>query len=67
MILKISLSPYIIHTYIYISVGEGEEPCSANFSFTIHQTAKNVNDFDLLQPLKTVLSEWWGKEGASSL
>lgn len=61
MILKIFLSPSI---YIYKS---GGEPCSANFSFTIHQTAKNVNDFDLLQPLKRVLSEWLGKEGASAL
>lgn len=53
-----SLFPYIR--------GRGE-PCSTNFSFTIHQTAKNVNDFDLLQPLKRVLSEWLGKEGVSSL
>ena len=52
------LSPYI---------RERGEPCSTNFSFTIHQTAKNVNDFDLLQPLKRVLSEWLGKEGVSSL
>lgn len=48
-------------------IREGGETCSTNFSFTIHQTAKNVNDFDLLQPLKRVLSEWLGKEGVSSL
>ena len=58
MIFKISLSPYI---------RERGEPCSTNFSFTIHQTAKNVNDFDLLQPVKRVLSEWLGKEGVTSL
>jgi hypothetical protein len=57
MTLKISLSPLI-----YMRVGG--KPCSANFSFTIHQTAKNVNDFDLLQPLKGVLSEWLRGRGS---